>query len=163
MTRYHDLADPNFETVTGRHGRSVRILRDGARVRIPVFLRDGSANLSLSPLQREVARSRSISDAELASCRPGFRYASSYSRADRQALYDAYDAEIGRMRQKGFSYSAHQESEAEAPESMQPHDEDWRRESDSRSLSQVIHDHQTNMATVYAAYDRELAEAWRRS
>ena len=32
-----------------------------------------------------------------------------------------------------------------------------------RRLDAMIRDHQTNMATVYAAYDREQSELWRRS
>jgi hypothetical protein len=36
-----------------------------------------------------------------------------------------------------------------------------RNRTDNRSINQIMRDHQTHMTTVYAAYDRELSEAWR--
>jgi hypothetical protein len=38
-----------------------------------------------------------------------------------------------------------------------------RRGSDSRSVNQIVRDHQTNMARIYADHDHELSETWRRS
>jgi hypothetical protein len=35
--------------------------------------------------------------------------------------------------------------------------------SDSRSVNQIVQDHQANMARIYADRDRQLSEAWRRS
>jgi hypothetical protein len=84
----------NFEIVLDTDGRPKKILRDGARVRVPLMFRDG-VNPSLTPLQHSVASRRQLSDAEVRSSRPGFRYGAR-SALDRQALYDAYDAEIGR-------------------------------------------------------------------
>jgi hypothetical protein len=34
---------------------------------------------------------------------------------------------------------------------------------DSRSVDQVVRDHQATMARIYADHDRKLNEAWRRS
>jgi hypothetical protein len=91
----------NFEIILDVDGRPRKILRDGHRARVPLMLRDG-VNPSLTSLQRAVANRSALSDSELSSCRPGFRYGQR-SAADRQAMSDAkakayqqYDAEIGR-------------------------------------------------------------------
>jgi hypothetical protein len=74
------------------------IIRDGVTARTSLMMRDG-INPALTALQRSVASRHQLSDQEVASCRPGFRYPRSGSRAaaDRQALvrlYDALDAEL---------------------------------------------------------------------
>ena len=38
-----------------------------------------------------------------------------------------------------------------------------RRETDHRTVDQMIRDHETSMAAIYTAYDRELSETWRQS
>lgn len=38
-----------------------------------------------------------------------------------------------------------------------------RRETDHRTVDQMIRDHQSTMAATYAAYESELSETWRRS
>jgi hypothetical protein len=86
-------SDDDFETVLDHNGRRVRILKDGGRCHVPLMFRDG-VNPALTSMQRSVASRRQLSDAELASCRPGFRYGGRRAAADRQALYDAYDKEI---------------------------------------------------------------------
>ena len=66
-------------------------LRDGVSVRVPVFLRDGRANPSLTPLQREVgSRQARVTDAAGGTnfSRPGFRIMS--DAAARDAVEDAY-------------------------------------------------------------------------
>jgi hypothetical protein len=95
------MRSDDFETVLDHNGRRVRILKDGGRYRVPLMFRDG-INPSLTSLQRSVASRHQLSDAELASCRPGFRYGA--RTVDRQALSDAkakayalYDAEISRQ------------------------------------------------------------------
>lgn len=35
--------------------------------------------------------------------------------------------------------------------------------SDTRAVTQIVRDHQVNMARIYADHDRELSETWRRS
>ena len=87
-----DYNNPDrFEDAVDSRG----ILKDGKAVRVPTFLRDAT-DTSLTSLQR-FTRCPLHSDAELASHRPGFRYGSAYSSANRQALYDAYDAEIAHV------------------------------------------------------------------
>jgi hypothetical protein len=41
------------------------------------------------------------------------------------------------------------------------HESPLRHRADNRSVSQMVRDHQANMAAVYAAYDRDLTESWR--
>jgi hypothetical protein len=43
------------------------------------------------------------------------------------------------------------------------HTESARRSSDSRSISQMMRDHENRMTKIYDAYDQSLAQAWRRS
>jgi hypothetical protein len=92
MRQYDD--DDAFELIDGK-----KVLRDGRRLRVPLMFRDG-VNPALTALQRSVASRHQLSDEELASCRPGFRYGRR-SALDRQAMSDAkaeayalYDAEL---------------------------------------------------------------------
>jgi hypothetical protein len=92
-----DDDDDAFELIDGK-----KVLRDGKSVRV----RLGDA---LTPLQRAVASRRQLTDEELASCRPGFRFAKDATLRDAKAeakakIYAAYDAEIGRayLRPQGF-------------------------------------------------------------
>ena len=90
------MRSDSFKTVIDVDGRRVKILRDGHRARVPLMLRD-SANPALTPLQRAV-----LTDQELASCRPGFRFAKDAAVRDAKAeakakICAAYDAEIGRQ------------------------------------------------------------------
>jgi hypothetical protein len=102
------MRSDDFETVIDVDGVPRKILRDKHVVRVPLMLRDG-INPSLTALQRSVANRRQLSDQELASCRPGFRYGA--RTVDRQALFDAkakayqhYDAELSQayLRPEGF-------------------------------------------------------------
>jgi hypothetical protein len=88
----------NFETIIDAHGRRRKVLRDGGVMRVPLMLRDGQPNPTLSPTQHAIAASRrQLSDQELASCRPGFRFAKDAALRDAKAkAYALYDAEIGR-------------------------------------------------------------------
>jgi hypothetical protein len=86
------MRSDSFESVIDADGRRKKILRDGHVLRVPLMLRD-SANPALTPLQRAVASRRQLSDAEVRSSRPGFRYGSRPA-SDRQAMYDAYDRGI---------------------------------------------------------------------
>jgi len=98
------MRSDDFETVLDIDGRRKKILRDGHRVRVPMYLRDGKPNPTLSATQQAIAASRrQLSDQELASCRPGFRYGSR-SAADRRAMYDAYDKAISDayLKPRGF-------------------------------------------------------------
>jgi hypothetical protein len=72
-------ADDRWETVIGHDGKPARILKDGRRVRVPAYLRDGRS------LVYNV--NKSLTDAErmqLASCRPGFRTVDSQHIRERQ-------------------------------------------------------------------------------
>ena len=82
--------------------------------------------------------------------------------ANRQALYDAYDAEIARMWQTGFADTEY-ENEANAPENTQSPQGRLHSRIDDHSVNQIMRDHQINMARIYAEQDRELSKAWRRS
>jgi hypothetical protein len=124
MINKHTDDDSIFETVLDVDGKPTRILRDGARLRIPLTMRDAALREDRKRRQRttydpqgrlvesseeeeedtrdsarrgrDFASPHRLSDQELASCRPGFRYGGLRVAADRQALYDAYDAEASR-------------------------------------------------------------------
>jgi hypothetical protein len=112
----YDDDDDNFETVWV-DGKPTRILKPGGRMRVSMQMRDSAMRddrrgrkRRYDPQGREAGSEqwetedsrRQLSDAELASCRPGFRYGGRRAAADRRALYDAYDAEISNMWQTGF-------------------------------------------------------------
>jgi hypothetical protein len=98
MATYHD--DANFEIVIGSDGRRVRILRDGGRVRTPMFMRDGRSNPSMTPLQHGVATHHALTDAtgstdEFAFSRPGYRIMHDAAARDaREAAYQQYEDEL---------------------------------------------------------------------
>ena len=140
----------NFETVLDIDGRRKRILRDGHVLRVPLMLRDG-INPSLTALQRSVANRYALSDAELASCRPGFRYPRSRSRAaaDRQAMYDAYDKAVSDayLKPLGFgndpaltgagSHGPRQEPPAGSPCTRNGFPGVWRRDDDGQMVCDI--------------------------
>jgi hypothetical protein len=97
------MSAADFEIVIDADGRRKKVLRDGARLRVPMFLRDGQPNPTLSPTQAAIAANRrQLSDQELASCRPGFRFATTARRDAKAEAYALYDAEVSNMWKTGF-------------------------------------------------------------
>jgi hypothetical protein len=82
-----DHDDPNFDWITDRHGRKVRVLRDG-----------GTARVRFRDAQSIRAGRHTLTDAErqqqLASCRPGYRVMadSQQVRERRQWANDSYSS-----------------------------------------------------------------------
>ena len=123
------------------------ILRDGARLHVPLYLKDGSINPRLTPTQRgkaaqqtEDARARSfgLTDA-LQLHKPGFR-----RNTDAAALARVQDA-----------YNDADEADQNA----------WRNPSARRATEPTeprrSQDAASSKAQAYADYDREMANAWR--
>jgi hypothetical protein len=145
----------DYELVLDVDGNPKRILRDKHRMHVPMYLRDGQPNPSLSPTQYAIAsRRHRLSDQELASCRPGHRYGA--RTADRQAMSDAkaeayslYDAEIGRayLTPEGFggdpritgagSHSQRQEPPAGSPCTRNGYPGVWRRDDDGQMVCDI--------------------------
>jgi hypothetical protein len=161
------------------------LLRDGQGLRVPMFAMDS--------VQRAVARhSARVTDANgnsgLALHRPGFRFVldDAAGAHAKEVAYRRADAEMVKAWRRPLSNAnslvcpacdgsgldkngedncpacagvgaldADSESMAEEPVS--------RRGSDSRSVHQIVRDHQANMARIYEELDHELSEAWRRS
>jgi len=74
--------DHNFETIIGHDGRRIRVLRDRAVYRVPIFMRDADS--------LRVTDSSNGRD-ETAGNRAGFRIIKEASiNNERQAAYDAY-------------------------------------------------------------------------
>jgi hypothetical protein len=139
------------------------ILRDGETLRVPLYLKDGSPNLELTPLQRLVATSQNkllVSDGTddpLALNRPGFRYSTDAAqRADAASrLAEAYEAK-----------------ELADAEAWRSHD-DHLLNTSVRSLSRdkkegdrCVPDQQQDAQSVgdaYAEYDLYMQNAWRRN
>jgi hypothetical protein len=91
----------DFETIIDIDGRRKKVLRDGHVARVPMYLRDSKPNPTLSATQQAIAASRrQLTDAELRSCKPGFRFANKDAalrdaKAEAKAkVYAAYDAAI---------------------------------------------------------------------
>src|SRR5664279_5802595 len=70
------------------------ILKDGQTLRVPMIMRDGSPNPTLTPVQRAVAATRAAMTFDAASHRPGHRYANNAAPLnDAQRLrYGVFDA-----------------------------------------------------------------------
>jgi hypothetical protein len=142
------MPDDNFEVIINADGRRKKILRDGHRVRVPLMLRD-SANPALTPLQHAVASRQQLSDAELASCRPGFRYGQRAMSDAKATAYQLYDAEIGRayLKPLGFgndpaltgvgSHGPRQEPPAGGPCTKDGWPGVWRRGADGKMVCDI--------------------------
>ena len=163
-------------------------LRDGVSTRVSMQFRDAR----MTDLQRSVAADaanrRPVYGAfgGPAGNRPGAVFTN--DRAAREAkarAYAAYDFEIQRAWQQtnprvksavatGAGSNGPREQEWQArPDSRDDADADAALEAafqqtatyheGGRGLDALMRDHQTNMATIYAAYDNEMSAAWRRS
>jgi hypothetical protein len=91
----HDDDDPNFEIITDRHGRKVRVLRDGGRTH--VRFRDAESARA-APARAQAVPTydgrQPLTDADKAAlrgCRPGYRVLlDSDGRPQRRPQVDAY-------------------------------------------------------------------------
>jgi hypothetical protein len=154
------------------------ILRDGERLRVPLYMRDGSVNPDLLPHQRAkaaqqtqdaVARKFGLSDA-LQFHRPGFRRNTDAAALER--ILQAYaDAEIEAANAwKGNATTDQRAGDpctCRGPEylddfgsqgTLQLRNGDWvcvpnKKRQDAASFD--------SKAQAYAEYDREMANAWR--
>jgi hypothetical protein len=174
--------DDNFEWINGK-----RILKDHGRLRVPMYFRDGRINPNLTDVQRAVATNRPLIDCS--GHRPGFAFVNdAATREARARMYAMKDVEYENAwrgpnatcpscqgsgeaddgsecetcRGEGVVNASYETQEAYRNTATH-HKSLLRHRADNRSVSQMVRDHQTNMAAVYAAYDRDLTESWRRS
>jgi hypothetical protein len=124
------------------------VLADGERLRVPMTLMDGRANPDLYDLQRAVVTDASGDNGPTAFCRPGYRIADGVRRDD--SHYRAYDQMKSREWQQGATSGNIGQRDVGGQLKCIAND----RRSDAR-------DHEMTMDQIYAAYDRELSEAWR--
>jgi hypothetical protein len=166
-------------------------LRNHVVMRVPQFMRDGRPNARLSDMQRSVAGShRLLVDGfgQPARHRQGFAFVSdAATREARARMYALKDVEyenawrgpnatcpscqgIGEADDggecetccAGVLNASYETKAAEAYRNTATHHESLpRRRADNLSISEMVRDHQTHMAAVYAAYDRDLTESWR--
>ena len=171
--------DDNFEWINGK-----RVLKDHGRLRVPMFLRDGRINPNLTDVQRAVATHRPLIDCS--GHRPGFALVNdAATREARSRMYALKDAEYENAWRGPNATCSFCQGTGEADDGGEcetcrgegvlnetqdayrnaatHHESLLRHRGDNRSVSQMVRDHQANMATVYAAYDRDLTESWRRS
>jgi hypothetical protein len=91
MNRAIDDSDPDFEIITDRHGRKVKVLRDGHTAR--VRFRDAQA-VRAQPVHDGRQPLTDQDRRELRGCRPGYRViVDSAGHAERRAQVDAAYAE----------------------------------------------------------------------
>jgi hypothetical protein len=128
----------------GENGDAV--LRDGARLRVPMFMRDGAINPNLTPTQRAKALHNQplVTDGSgnpMAMHKPGFRY---WSDARQRAIND------------GIKNEAYQQVDKEAANA-------WRSTSAGAPGRRAnAPDAADAKAAAYAAYDAEMAVAYLR-
>jgi hypothetical protein len=178
MTRYDDDDDDNFEIVTDSRGRKVKIVREGERVRVPMFMMDGSPNPALSPLQRAVAEDKATRAFDLtdtlAMYKPGFRDHDAAALDALEAAYRAYDTADAQAWRCGTNYDASGEfiDEQEGAVCVVSGSEYPLDQGSPGQLRKVggrlvcipdqRRDAQTDArAQAYADYDRQMADAWR--
>ena len=140
------------------------ILRDGERMHVDMSMMDSARNLH--------------DDTARASHRPGFRIADAQRRD--LSVYDEYDVEISNSWKKppsGFGsgeFVGQREGDLctidGAPGRLRKDDDGNlvcmpdhpRGRRDTRTLDEIVQDHRLRMIEEYDAYDRNLAESWRR-
>jgi hypothetical protein len=86
--------DDNYETITGRDGKTIRVLKDGSRTRVSMTMRD-----SLTPLQRAIDDAHrpvtmvdAFGNSGLALHQPGYRYLSAAPTTAERAVLATHDA-----------------------------------------------------------------------
>ena len=173
--------DDNFEWFNGK-----RILKDHGRLRVPMYFRDGRINPNLTDVQRAVATNRPVIDSS--GHRPGFAFVNdAATREARARMYALKDVEYENAwrgpnatcpscqasgeaddgsacetcRGEGV-LNASYEANAEETYRSTTHHENLPRHIDHRSVDQMVRDHRAHMAAVYATYDSDLTQAWRR-
>jgi Phage Terminase len=166
--------DDDFEIVNGR-----KILKDGHKFRVPARLMDSAPKPRIADGGGGTAGLnrpgyRVVSDTKQAAIAAAKRHAA-YADYER-ALCDEYKAHasppagaypytaaaVGKSCD-GSVPSDHEGNEDEAFENAQIHHEGLSaRRTDSRSVKQMMRDHQNKMADIYDKLDYELSETWRR-
>jgi hypothetical protein len=160
--RTDDFDDDAFETIIGHDGKPARVLRDGAKFRVPLAMRDSVSSLDASrPL---VVDARGIGGTE--GNKPGWRVlACDYGRREKAEAYNSYEEALTTAYKLPSASTTptdvrkHAQWLAEPPEG-----ERYRRTTpphDSRSVEQVAADHRRNMTRIYADTDAALSRAWR--
>jgi hypothetical protein len=76
--------DDNYETITGRDGRPVRVLKDGHHIRVSLTMRDS--------LQRPVTVVDAFGNDGLALHQPGYRYLHAAPTTAEHAVLATHDA-----------------------------------------------------------------------
>jgi hypothetical protein len=174
--------DDNFEWINGK-----RILKDHGRLRVPMYFRDGRINPNLTDVQRAVATNRPLIDCS--GHRPGFAFVNdAATREARARMYALKDVEYENAWRglnatcpscssgeaddgsecetccgEGILNPSFEANAEEAYRNTATHHESLPRRIDHRSVDQMVRDHRAHMASIYAAYNYEMSEAWRRS
>jgi hypothetical protein len=144
--RHHDDAD-----VFDERG----VVRDGARLRVPMFSMDG-----FGPLQRSVAQSSvRIVDGQGGAAglnKPGWRLPVSDAawRDAREAAYRDYDAALV----NAYRDVTRKRNE---PDDDEDEEQEIAQGSDSRTVDAIARDHRQRMDNEYRRYDERLRNAYR--
>jgi hypothetical protein len=140
--------DDNYETITGRDGKTIRVLKDGSRTRVSMIMRD-----SLTPLQRAVHDAHrpvtvvdTFGNDGLALHQPGYRYLNAAPTTPEHAVLATHDA----IRATAYDEMVRDMCDA------------WRTPNDADNPKPVVlTDPQQIRDAAYEDYCKRTAEAWR--
>jgi hypothetical protein len=153
------------------------ILKDGERLIVPMFMKDGSPNPALSPIQRAIAATHDAMTFDAGMHRPGYRYPSSTAAmsdaaAKRNTAYNDYerdrtDAWKSKAPPAG-SYPANGANEGDActvngsPGSLRaiPGHDGWL-QCVADTNNDTRRDSQQTMDAAYSEYEWRIQNAWR--
>jgi len=123
------------------------VLRDGHTARVRMMLRDGG---------------RAVDGNQY---RPGFRTGDADMRDARQKANDEYEHELTNAWRDAGRKITQRDPQGRLMSTLEEEEEDVTDAKppmrDGRTLDQVRHDHQRNMANIYQAYEQSLVNAWR--
>jgi hypothetical protein len=120
------------------------ILKDGERLTVPMFMRDGAINPNLNPVQRAIAATRDTATFDAASHRPGHRYPSGTNDS---------------LHQPGFRYGVHDAAMERAyADAERDLTNAWNSNKAGRTDAMPVAD---SREAAYSDYQRNLEKSWR--
>jgi hypothetical protein len=165
------------------------LLEDGERSRVPMFAMDGMDPVQRAVARHAARVTDASGNSGLVLHRPGFRFVLddaagahakevAYRRADAEMVNAWRNPPTNATNSRacpecdGSGLGENGEDDCPSCGGTGALDADYerkaeeaasRRGSDSRSVNQIVRDHQANMARMYDEFDHELSETWRRS
>jgi hypothetical protein len=130
------------------------ILKDGETLTVKMYMKDGSPNPALTPVQRAIAATRDAMTFDAASHRPGHRYAN-----DAAPLNDAQRLRYGVF--DGAKEKAYSDSDRDLTEAWRGSKSPATGSTSHEGSACTVDGAQQTMDAAYAEYDLRIQNSWR--